>query len=192
MIETIVLAFIIAKIKHYKLAPLLRAWPMYPFVLLELVYLFFQFSVFNGNYQYVQYAGLLKHLQIFVFIIPIIAYKQYKQAMIGSAFIFAGSFLNNFVISQNGGKMPVFPSISYLTGYVSPNSFTIVSDIHMLGSADTQWKLLADIFDMGYTIMSLGDIFISVFVGLLIYNTIKILNKRVELLVKPKEKASGE
>ena len=180
MIETVFVALIIAKLKRYKLAPLLKAWPLYPFLFLELVYLFFQWSVFQGNYEYVQYAGLLKQLQLFVFILPILVYRQYTQALIGSAFIFVGTFLNKFVMAQNGGTMPVFPSFSYFTGYVTSDSFTAVSGIHSLGSSDTQWKILTDIFDLGYTILSLGDIFISVFVGLLLFNTVKILNVRIK------------
>ena len=45
---------------------------------------------------------------------------------------------------------------------------------------------LTDIFDVGYSVLSIGDIFIRVFVFIIIYNTVKHLNVTNEknLLIK--------
>ncbi|MGN0028014.1 MAG: DUF5317 family protein, partial [Clostridium sp.] len=74
------------------------------------------------------------------------------------------------------GYMPVFPSLSYLTGYAKVDSFSKVKDIHILGNSSTKLKFLTDIFDIGYSVLSLGDIFIRCFVFIIIYNTIKKIN----------------
>jgi hypothetical protein len=84
--------------------------------------------------------------------------------------------LNKFVIRANNGKMPVFPTLSYFTGYAKPDSFIKVNDIHVLGDSSTKFKFLTDIIDVGYSIMSIGDIFIRFFVFIIIFNTIKYID----------------
>ncbi|GAA0727765.1 hypothetical protein GCM10008905_25750 [Clostridium malenominatum] len=74
--------------------------------------------------------------------------------------------------------MPVFPTLSYLTGYATPDAFSKVDDIHVLGNSSTKLKFLTDIIDVGYSILSIGDIFIRVFVFIIIFNTIKHMNRR--------------
>jgi hypothetical protein len=108
-------------------------------------------------------------------LIFVLLYKQYISAIIGSVFMVLGGFLNNIVISANNGKMPVFPKLSYLTGYANQDLWSKISGIHVIGTETTKLKFLADIFDFGYCIMSIGDIFIRVFVFLVIFNTIKHL-----------------
>ena len=92
-----------------------------------------------------------------------LVFQLYKPALIGSGSIVFGTLLNNFVISQNNGKMPAFPSLSYLTGYIKPHTFQAVNDIHVLGSGATHWKFLTDYIDFGYSILSPGDLFIHFF-----------------------------
>ena len=93
--------------------------------------------------------------------------------MIGAACVFGGGILNDLAIKANGGFMPVFPSISYITGYVKPESFNVVKDIHVLGSSASKFKILTDYIDLGYSILSVGDVFIRVFVFLVIFYSIK-------------------
>jgi hypothetical protein len=102
----------------------------------------------------------------------------YRPALIGSGSVVIGTLLNDFVIAQNNRRMPDFPSFSYIIGYVKPSTFTVVHDIHVLGNAATHWKLLTDYIDLGYCILSPGDLFIHFSVFLMLYYTIKAVNLR--------------
>ena len=101
-------------------------------------------------------------------------YEIYNIALIGAACVFGGGILNDLAIKANGGFMPVFPSISYITGYVKPESFNVVKDIHVLGSSASKFKILTDYIDLGYSILSVGD----VFVFLVIFYSIKKSNDK--------------
>lgn len=177
MIEVILITFLIAKIKGYKLKPLFKSWPIYPILAYELIYIFLQATIFLGNYSFVKYASIIKSFYLYLFLIPIIKYKKYYSAIIGCVFIFIGSNLNNIAIKANNGKMPVFPTLSYWTGYVKEDSFTRINDIHILGGSGTKFKFLTDVVDIGYSILSIGDIFIRLFVFIVIFNVIKEVNK---------------
>lgn len=177
MIETILLAILVAKIKGYKIKPLLKSWTIYPVLGFELIYFILQINIFLGNYSFIKYTGILKICYLSSYLFLILKYEQYIAAIIGSIFIFIGSSFNNIAIKSNGGKMPVFPKLSYVTGYAKPDAFTKVNDIHILGSATTNFKFLTDIFDLGYSILSIGDIFIRFFVFIIIFNTIRHINK---------------
>jgi hypothetical protein len=72
--------------------------------------------------------------------------------------------------------MPVFPKLSYITGYINDNLFINSNDVHALGNEATKFKFLSDIIDIGYSIMSVGDICIRLFGFIIIYNTIKYIN----------------
>jgi len=103
-------------------------------------------------------------------------YKLYKPGIIGSILICCGTILNRFVMNQNGGKMPVYASISKLTGYYDPSAIQNVDNIHIIGSETTKYKFLTDIFDTGFSILSLGDILIHSFITIVIYYVIKEVN----------------
>jgi len=92
--------------------------------------------------------------------------------------LWLGSYLNKVAIVANGGYMPVFPSLTYWTGYVKPEF--IQDGIHILGNAYTYLIPLTDWIDLGYTILSPGDILVRLFALLIIYNSIKISNKIVK------------
>lgn len=177
MIETVFIAMITAKIRGYKLKTMIKAWEFYPVFLFMLIYIILNLSVFMGSYSFVKYAGILEKAYLGTFLIMIFKYKQYISAIVGSVFIIIGTILNKIVISANGGKMPVFPTLSYITGYVGEDSFVKANDIHILGSATTKLKFMSDIIDLGYSILSIGDILIRVFTFIIIFNTIKHINK---------------
>ncbi|MDD4799388.1 MAG: DUF5317 family protein, partial [Clostridia bacterium] len=80
------------------------------------------------------------------------------------------------VIAQNGGQMPAFPSFSYITGYLTPEMFGSVDSLHILGNADTKYKFLTDYLDFGYSILSIGDVFIHLFFCIMLYFLIKAVN----------------
>lgn len=176
MLESVALAFIIAKIKGYKLKPIFKEWQSYIALTFVLAYIFLQTTVFFGNYRFIRYSKIFETLYLSSFIFLILRCRLYGSAIIGSVFITIGSILNKIVIYANNGKMPVFPNISYITGYVNNTTFTGIDNIHILGNEFTKLKFLADIFDVGYSVMSIGDIFIRVFSFLILYNSIKYLN----------------
>ena len=176
MIETILLAFLFGKLRGYKLKPLFQTWHIYIILSFELIYWFLQGSVFLGNYSFVKYAGMFKTVYLYSFFILIFRHKLYYSAISGSICIVIGSILNNIAISANNGAMPVFPTLSYLTGYATVDSFSKVNDIHILGNSATRMKLLTDFIDTGYSILSIGDIFIRLFAFIIIFNAIKHLN----------------
>ncbi|OOO69623.1 hypothetical protein BS638_02170 [Clostridium tepidum] len=176
MLETIILALIVAKLKGYKIKPIFKSWHIYPVLVIEFIYLIIQIHIFLGNYSIVEHIKILETIYICSYLFIIIKYDQYISAVIGSIFIYLGSMLNKFVIRANNGKMPVFPTLSYFTGYAKPDSFIKVNDIHVLGDSSTKFKFLTDIIDVGYSIMSIGDIFIRFFVFIIIFNTIKYID----------------
>ncbi len=178
MFETILIAMLIAKIKGYKVKYLFTTWTMWPIFVLEILHILFQINIFTGNYFFIQFAPYLKKTYLFLCIIPIVVYKEYFAGLIGSAFVIAGTLLNNFVMAQNGGKMPVFPNFSYITGYANPQSFSKTQGIHILGTAQTKWWVLSDILDIGWSVLSIGDILIRCFVLFTVYYTVKALNNK--------------
>lgn len=88
-----------------------------------------------------------------------------------------GGALNDIAIKANCGFMPVYQSLSRLTGR-SLENFQGMNDIHILGDSQTKLKILTDFIDLGYTILSVGDIFIRVFVFIVIYSALKKINNQ--------------
>ena len=177
MIETILISLIFCKIKKLKIKPLFKSWTIYPIIIMELIYMFIQINVFMDNYFFIKYVNILKICYLCSYLPMIFIYNQYISAIIGSVFVFIGGILNDIAIKVNNGYMPVFPSLSYITGYANIEAFDKVNDIHILGDASTKLKILTDIFDIGYSVLSLGDIFIRGFVFIIIYNVVKSLNQ---------------
>lgn len=178
MLETIFIALIIAKIKKYKLKPFLKNWTVYPLFVLSVVYIIMELQVFKGIYSSIKYTNIFKVLFFLSLFIIIVEYKLYISSAIGSVFILLGSLFNYIAIKANNGKMPVFVTLSKYTGYIKPESFSKINDIHVLGNSASKYKFLTDIFDVGYNIMSIGDILIRGFVFLVIYKAIENANYR--------------
>ena len=176
MLETIILALIIAKAKGYKIKLLFKSWHIYPVIGIELIYIIIQINIFLENYRFIKYVTVLETIYICSYLFIILKYEQYITSIIGSISILIGGILNKIAIVSNDGKMPVFPTLSYFTGYVKPHSFIKVNDIHILGDSSTKLKFLTDIIDVGYSVMSIGDIFIRFFVFIIIFYTIRHIN----------------
>jgi len=81
--------------------------------------------------------------------------------------------MNKFVMSQNGGKMPVYATLSKLTGYFDESAIGNVDQVHILGNEATKYKILTDYIDVGYSILSIGDVLIHAFIFMVVYNVIK-------------------
>jgi hypothetical protein len=186
MLETILLAIIVAKVKKYAIKPLFKSWPIYLVLAIELVYVVIQISIFRGYYGLLKYTNILETIYLCSYLALIIQYKQYIGAIAGSGCIVMGTLLNHMAIAANQGKMPVFPTLSYLTGYVKPEAFIKVNDIHILGDANTRLKFLADVFDLGYSIVSIGDIFIRAFIFIIVFSSIRHLNREGIVTIKDK------
>lgn len=183
MLETVIISLIFCKIKKMKIKPLFKAWAFYPIILMEIICLIVQANIFVENYNVINYVKILKTLYLCSYLPLIFMYRQYVSAVVGSIFVIIGGILNDIAISVNNGYMPVFPSLSYLTGYMKYDAFDKINDIHILGDSSTKLKFLTDIFDVGYSIFSLGDIFIRVFVFIIIYNSVRYLNLTNEKVI---------
>lgn len=173
MVETILIAFLFSKIKGYKIKPLFKSWTIYPIIIFEIIFLIGQASIFLGNYEFIGFIKSLNSFYFITYLLLVFKYEIYISSIIGAGFVLFGGLLNDIVIKANGGFMPVYPTLSYLTGYVRPDVFNLVKDIHILGNSQTKLKILTDFIDLGYSILSAGDIFIRVFVFIIIYNSIK-------------------
>lgn len=180
MFITILLAVLIAKIKGYRLKPILKAYALYPYAVAEVLSLFLQISIFAGNYTFVQYASIIKTVYLYTLIIPILVYKLFKTGLIGALLIIVGTMLNKFVMNQNGGKMPVFASLSKITGYYDETAILTVDKIHIVGDEGTKFKFLTDYIDIGYSILSIGDLLIHAFSLIVVYAVIKEVNGNKE------------
>ena len=171
----------VAKSKNYNITNIHKVYTLYPYFAVEAIFLFFQINILSGNYNYVAYSSFMKNGFIYSLLVPIIFYGLYKPALLGSAGIIFGTMLNNFVIAQNGGKMPVFASLSKWTGYFNAQAIQAVNGIHTIGNAQTKFWFLSDFIDVGFSILSIGDIFIHAFTFIIIFNTIKAVDKKSRL-----------
>ena len=176
MLETIIISLIFCKIKKFKISPLFKNWAIYPVLFMDMVYLVVQANIFMENYAVIKYVGILKTIYLCSYLPLVFKYKQFIASIIGSVFVIVGGILNDIAIAVNNGYMPVFPTLSYITGYAKLDAFDKVNDIHILGDSSTKLKPLTDIFDIGYSVLSIGDIFIRVYVFIIIYNVVKSLN----------------
>jgi len=183
MIETIFLTLIISKIRGYKLKLILKEWTFYPVIILTLVYIVINVTMFYGYYGFVKYSKILEMIYLSTFLFLIFKYELYNSAIIGSVFVFMGTALNKIAININGGHMPVFPSISYYIRNDNIDLFAKASELHVLGNRLTKVKILTDYIDLGYSILSIGDIFIRYFTFIIILNAIKYINKENSLSV---------
>jgi len=178
MIETILLALIFAKLRGFDIKPLFRDWPIYIVLFFAAIYIGLEAAVFSGNYSVVGFSTPFKILYLSAFLAMIIRYSIYKGAVAGSIFVLLGGAMNNAAIAANNGKMPVFPTLSYMTGYASPEAFSKVNDIHMLGTSAVHYKFLTDFIDLGYSILSIGDVFIRLLPFIVIFYAVKSCSAR--------------
>jgi len=179
MIISILLTFLFAKVKRYKILPVFKTVALYPLFTVELLYWFFQINTFMGNYRYIQYAPYLKNAYMLVLLVPIFMYRLYGPALVGSGLVILGTILNKTAMHANHGKMPMFPTLSRLTGYLNENVILSGSDkIHVFGTSATKLKILTDYIDIGWSVLSIGDVFIHSFIIVITYFTIKAVNQK--------------
>ncbi|RII35898.1 hypothetical protein D2A34_00575 [Clostridium chromiireducens] len=173
MPETVLFAFIFAKIKGYKVSPVFKSWTIYPLIIFEVIYLIGQVVIFTGNYKFIGFMQSLKPFYLCSYLLLVFKYEIYISSIIGSGFVLLGGVLNDIAIKVNGGFMPAYPTLSYLTGYVKLDSFKVINDFHILGDSQTKLRILTDFIDLGYSIISIGDACMRAFAFIVIYSSIK-------------------
>ncbi|WP_294392351.1 DUF5317 family protein [uncultured Clostridium sp.] len=179
MPETIIFALLYAKLKGNNIKEIFYSWTVYPLGIFEIVTLIGQAISFAGGYHgVIEMINKLTSVYLICYLFLILKYELYLPAIVGSVFVILGGKLNDIAISANGGFMPVYQSLSYLTGRVTLEEYKMINDIHILANAETKMKFLTDFIDLGYTILSVGDLCIRVFVFLVIYSAIKKINDR--------------
>lgn len=182
MLIFVIIPFVLARIKRYSIKPVFKVIDLYPLFLVEALHLTFQISfIFKITY-FVKYAAFIQNLFIIVLLLPILRQKIYYPTFFGCALTVAGTILNKLVINANGGKMPVLPTLSLLTGYVSKDQLSgNVDSLHILMTESTKLNFLADYIDLGFSVLSPGDVLIHTFVSIIIFYTIKKVNSHIFL-----------
>ncbi|MDO5291717.1 MAG: DUF5317 family protein [bacterium] len=176
MLLSILIAFIIAKYYKLRVQPLFQCIWILPFAVCEVIYIVFQIATVNGYYGFLPYAHYLKSAFLYTLLLPIVRYKLYKPSVVGSAMILIGTYMNRVVMMANDGKMPIFPSLTKWTGYFSSTPLGVTDTIHCMGNSATKLKFLADYIDIGYSILSPGDVLVHSFTSIIIYYILKQLN----------------
>ena len=177
LLFVIIIPLLAAHFKKYNIRCIIKAFDLYPLFILELVHIFFQLNALLGNYTYVRYAESLQYTFNLSLLIPIIYRGLYFPAIIGSGFVIVGSFCNKLVVAVNGGKMPVFATLSKLTGFYKEGILLQGIDrLHIQMTSDSSLPFLGDYIDLGFCIMSFGDILIHSFIAIIVYYTIKSIN----------------
>ena len=181
MLLFILIALILARIRGNRVAVLAHEISLVPLWLLEVIFWIFQICAWCGEYRFVAYAGYLQTAYILSLIWPILRHRLYLQAIAGACMVAVGSMMNRIVMNVNGGRMPVYPTLSRLTGYYQPEALEMSGDMrHVLMSEGTKLNFLGDFIDVGFSIMSIGDLLIHGFVALIIYCVIVDVNRRKE------------
>jgi hypothetical protein len=106
-------------------------------------------------------------------------YEVYKPFIFSCLSLLSGCGLNYLAMYFNNFKMPIFPSVSYSTGYTKYEMLmkaTEFGDFHVIGDHTTRLIPICDILDWGTSIWSVGDIFCRLFAFIMVYYSIQTLN----------------
>ena len=181
MIEFILGAFLYAKYKKkYNIWLVFKHWSIYLPMLFLLLYIYLEINIWLQNYWFLEYQQVFKTATLMSYLPLCIKYKLYENtnikyknkdimAVITSPMIkatmclFIGSVLNRIAIWANGGYMVTFPSQSYWTGYIKPES-VYYDGLHIIGNPYSAIIPFCNIWDFGYTIVSIGDLLARMFV----------------------------
>ena len=180
----------IYKYKQYSIKQIFKHWSVYPPLLFVLFYLYLEYTMFVQNYYFLPYSYIIKTATLFSFFPLIITYKlienpkyinnQFLSILTSPASkaglsLWIGSSLNRLALYYNNNKMPTYPSISYWTKYIKPDGF--IDGVHIIGDAYSNMVLLCNTWDLGFTVLSLGDVIVRIFPFIILYHSIKRSNK---------------
>lgn len=178
MILFFLMACLLARARGCRIASALRESSLIPLYLVELLFWFAQVSAWCGWYAFIPYASALQTMYILAMLFPIFRFGLYKSAVAGCSMVLIGTVMNRIVMEANGGKMPVYPTLSRLTRYYRPGALEASGDaVHCLMNESTKLPLLGDWIDVGFSIMSPGDLLIHGFVFIVVYHTLLKLNR---------------
>jgi hypothetical protein len=168
---------------HFK--PLFKHWSIYPSLICVIIYLYLEYCVFRRNFWFIPYQQWFRIITIMSYVPLVYKYKLlesiskkhksicFSPYLISLYLILLGTGLNLIAMAYNNWKMPIFPTMTYSTGYAT----TFIDNKHILGNMYTKLIPLTDIFDSGYMCFSLGDVFFRMFSSILIFFSIKKINK---------------
>lgn len=195
MIETWVIAFIYAIKKKYNIKLIFKDWPIHLPLMMLCLYIVCEILIFNDNYSIVQYGTQIKQITLLSYSGLIIKYKLFDSQnenqknelirfltspfMIAMMCLIIGYGFNGIAIAANNGHMPVYPSNTYFTGYTDVNSFTKDS-FYILGDQNSKVIPLCDSIDIYISNLSIGDVLVRIFVGILLFFSIKRSNKIIK------------
>lgn len=181
MILFILLGVLFAALRGKRPRSLLHEPSLIPLAVLEIVFWVFQISAWRGDYRFVPYGSWLQTASILSLLWPILKFRLYPRALAGAAMVCAGSLLNRIAMAANAGSMPVYPTLSRLTRYYQEGAIAASGDArHILMSGDTKLNFLGDFIDVGFSVMSVGDLMIHGFVALVVYGVAARLNETKE------------
>jgi len=170
MLPFILVPLIVARCRRHSLRPFLTAWDFLPLLAVECVHIFFQVSCWLGNTEWIGYGTYLQWAILLSLLFPILRRQLYVPALWGAGCTLAGSLLNRAVMAANGGKMPVWPTVSQWTGYCTREMLSSGLDkVHVLMTDGAALPFLADYIDLGWCILSPGDVLNHLFVSVILY-----------------------
>ena len=181
MLIFILIPFVIARIKGYRVWRVFRVPDLYPFLAACAVHGFFVMNAWMGNHSFVKYAAILQYFMIITLVLPVLLRRIFVPTMVGVGLTFAGTMMNKIAINANDGKMPVYPTVSKWIGFYKEGQLDgTIDDLHVLAGSSTKLFLLTDYFDFGTCVLSPGDLLIHSFASIIIYYSIKAVCKPID------------
>ena len=179
MLIFILIPLVIARIKGYRIWSLFRVVDLYPFFLACAVHGFFILNAWLGNHDFVKYATVLQYVLILSLLVPIVRRRIFAPTMVGAGLTLVGTVMNRIVIAANGGKMPVYPTVSKWIGYYKDGQLDGgIDELHVLADGSSKLMFLADYIDFGVCVLSPGDLLIHAFASIVVYYTVKQVCRR--------------
>ena len=174
MTPFILVPLLIAYFKGYKIRRVFEVWDLYPLFATILCHGVFIVFAMMGNHYFVQYSAWLQRAVILSLLFPIIRRQITWPAIFGVAITLIGTLMNHIVISANGGHMPAYPTLSKLTGFYREGQLEggNIDSLHVLFGENCKYPFLADYIDLGFCILSPGDVLIHSFASIIVYYTI--------------------
>jgi hypothetical protein len=192
LIETWILVFLYSWKKKLNIKLIFYDWPIYFPLICLIGYIVFEVMIFNDQYWITQYGTIIKPVTLLSYFGLMYKYNLYYSQnkskselvrflispfIIGIIFLVLGYIFNGIAILSNNGHMPVFPSYTYFTNYTDISSFTEDS-FYILGDHTSKAIWACDCIDIFYSNLSLGDVFVRIYVAILIYFSIKRVNEK--------------
>ena len=183
--------------KQYSIRQLFKHWSIYPSIISVIFYLYLEYTMFIGDHYFLQYSYIIKTTMLLSYLPLIHTYKLYYNTkykddnilkyltspmFISTVCLLIGSGLNKLATNSNFGYMPTYPSITFWTGYIKPDGF--IDGVHVLGNAYSNMVFLCNTWDLGFTVLSPGDLIIRFFPYIILYYSIKISSKKFNKKIK--------